>query len=270
MSNYLLIMHEYIIIHACFFKRWKVPMITCGFLYGLLKEKFLLSFCWNPSWLINLVVPLVIMTSFGWSFNLCSLFLIFYTSLAICFGSKNHFEFLSFEPFFSHLYIPHIFFTCFSGRWLVHFILFFGSFGHKQINKLVFTNSTPRWVIGFFWLLHVFFIFWSPDLKCWFTNHRWCQLLSQRSVGTLASNQLLPNASLERDRKAPIDLVDGLSSRSVVLVSVTDGDLVDHDARLRGGAAERLLGHDDQAQAITVTLLVVIGMCLGGSDLGSD
>jgi hypothetical protein len=39
-----------------------------------------------------------------------------------------------------------------------------------------------------------------------------------------------PNASLERDRKALIDLVDGLSSGLVVLVSVTDGDLADHDA----------------------------------------
>jgi hypothetical protein len=69
---------------------------------------------------------------------------------------------------------------------------------------------------------------------------------------------LLPNASLERNGKALIDLVDGLSSGSVVLVSVTDGDLVDHDARLRGGAAERLLGHGDQAQAIAPTLFVVV------------
>ncbi len=58
---------------------------------------------------------------------------------------------------------------------------------------------------------------------------------------------------LERDGKA---LVDGLSSGSVVLVSVTDGDLADHDACLRGGAAERFPGHGDQAQAIVTTLIV--------------
>jgi hypothetical protein len=43
-----------------------------------------------------------------------------------------------------------------------------------------------------------------------------------------------------------------------VFVSVTDGDLADHDARLGGGTAKRLLGHGDQAQAITATLLVVV------------
>jgi hypothetical protein len=51
----------------------------------------------------------------------------------------------------------------------------------------------------------------SPDLRCWFTNCRWCQLRCQRSVGALTDNQLLPNASLECDEKALIDLVDGLS-----------------------------------------------------------
>jgi hypothetical protein len=55
-----------------------------------------------------------------------------------------------------------------------------------------------------------------------------------------------------------IDLVNGLFSGSVVLVSVTDGDLADHDARLEGGAAERLPGHGDQAQAIAATLFVVV------------
>jgi hypothetical protein len=67
-------------------------------------------------------------------------------------------------------------------------------------------------------------IYW-PDLRCWFTNRRWCQLRSQHSAGTLAGNQLLPNATLKRDEKALIDLVDGLSSGSVVLVGVVDGDL---------------------------------------------
>ncbi len=52
-----------------------------------------------------------------------------------------------------------------------------------------------------------------------------------------------PQRLTERDGKALIDLVDGLSSGSVVLISVTDGDLADHDARLGGGAAERLSGH---------------------------
>jgi hypothetical protein len=63
--------------------------------------------------------------------------------------------------------------------------------------------------------------FLSPDLRCWFTNRHWCQLLSQQSASALAGNQLLPNALLERDGKALIDLVDGLSLRSVVLVGVT-------------------------------------------------
>ncbi len=49
-----------------------------------------------------------------------------------------------------------------------------------------------------------------------------------------------------------------MSSGSVVLISVTDGDLADHDARLEDGAAERLPGHGDQAQAIVATLLVVV------------
>jgi hypothetical protein len=69
---------------------------------------------------------------------------------------------------------------------------------------------------------------------------------------------LLPNASLERDGKALIDLVDGLSSGSIVLVNVTDGDLADHDARLEDGAIECLRGHGDQTQTIATTLLVVV------------
>jgi hypothetical protein len=95
-------------------------------------------------------------------------------------------------------------------------------------------------------------------------------LRSQRSANALIGNQLLPNASLENDGKALIDLEDGLSSGSVVLVSVTDGDLVDHDARLGGGATKRLPGHGDQAQAITATLLVVVRVLLGGGGLGSN
>ncbi len=75
---------------------------------------------------------------------------------------------------------------------------------------------------------------------------------------------------MERDGKALIDLVDGLSSGTVVLVSMTDGNLVDHDARLGSGAAERLLSHGDQAQAIAVTLLIVVGVLLGHDGLGSD
>jgi hypothetical protein len=42
--------------------------------------------------------------------------------------------------------------------------------------------------------------------------------------GTLASNQLVPNVALKRDEKTLIDLVDGLSSGSIVLVGVMDGD----------------------------------------------
>ncbi len=40
-----------------------------------------------------------------------------------------------------------------------------------------------------------------------------------------------------------------------MLVSVTDGNLVDHDARLGDGAAKHLPDHGDQAQAIATTLL---------------
>ncbi len=92
-----------------------------------------------------------------------------------------------------------------------------------------------------------FIFFWRPDLRCWLINCRWCQLRSQRSVGTTVGNQLLPNATLERDGKALIDVVDGLSSGSVVLVSVTNGNLADHDVCLGGGAAERLPRHGDKA-----------------------
>ncbi len=44
-------------------------------------------------------------------------------------------------------------------------------------------------------------LFLCPDLRCWFTNRRWCHLRSQRSADTLAGNQLLPNATLERDAR---------------------------------------------------------------------
>jgi hypothetical protein len=81
---------------------------------------------------------------------------------------------------------------------------------------------------------------------------------------------LLPNASLERDEKALIDLVDGLSTGLVVLVSVTNGNLADHDAHLGGGPAKHLLGHGDQVQAVAATLLIVIRMLLGNGDLGND
>jgi hypothetical protein len=95
-------------------------------------------------------------------------------------------------------------------------------------------------------------------------------LQSQRSTGTLAGNQLLPNASLKRDGKALINLVDGLSLGSVVLVSVTNDNFADHDACLEGRPVERLSGHGDQAQAITATLLVVIGVLLGSDGRDSD
>jgi hypothetical protein len=127
-------------------------------------------------------------------------------------------------------------------------------------------------VLGFYFAI---FMFWNPALRCRLTNRRWSKLQSQRSAGALAGNQLLPNASLERDGKALIDLVDGLSLGSVVLVCVTDGDLADHDARLGGGAAKRLPSHGDQAQAIAATLFVVVWVLLGssglcGNGLGSD
>ncbi len=66
-----------------------------------------------------------------------------------------------------------------------------------------------------------------------------------------------------------IDLVDGLSLGSVVLISVTDGNLADHDARLGGGAVECLLSHGDQAHAIALTLLVVIRVLLAVTALAT-
>jgi hypothetical protein len=75
---------------------------------------------------------------------------------------------------------------------------------------------------------------------------------------------------LERDGKVLIDLVDGLSSEAVVVVSVMNGYLTDHDARFGAGAVERLPGHGDQAQAIVTTLFIVIGMLLGSGSLGDD
>jgi hypothetical protein len=45
---------------------------------------------------------------------------------------------------------------------------------------------------------------------------------------------------------------------------VADDDVADHDARLGGGVAERLPGHDDHAQAIVTTLFVVVRVLLGG------
>jgi hypothetical protein len=75
---------------------------------------------------------------------------------------------------------------------------------------------------------------------------------------------------LERDGKALIDLVDGLSSGSVVLVNMTNGNLADHDVRLGGGPAEHLPDHGDQTQAIAVTLLVIIEVLLGSGSLGND
>ncbi len=55
-----------------------------------------------------------------------------------------------------------------------------------------------------------------------------------------------------------------------MLVSVTDGDLADHDVRLEGGTTKRLPSHGDQAHAIITTLLIVIGVLHGGDGLGSD
>ncbi len=40
-----------------------------------------------------------------------------------------------------------------------------------------------------------------------------------------------------------------------MLISVTDGDLADHDAHLGGETTKHLSSHDDQAQAIAATLL---------------
>ncbi len=61
-----------------------------------------------------------------------------------------------------------------------------------------------------------------------------------------------------------------MSSGSVVLISVTNDNLANHDARLEGGVAEHLLGHGDQAHAIAPTLLVVVRVLLGNGGLGSD
>jgi hypothetical protein len=75
---------------------------------------------------------------------------------------------------------------------------------------------------------------------------------------------------LKRDGKALIDMVDGLSLGSVVLVDVTNDDLADHDARLGDETIEHLSGHDNHAQAIAATFLVVVGVLLDGNGLGGD
>ncbi len=75
---------------------------------------------------------------------------------------------------------------------------------------------------------------------------------------------------LKCDGKALIDLLDGLSSGSVVLVGVTNGDLADHDPRLEGRAAECLPSYDDHVQTLTATLLIVVGVLLDDGNLGSD
>ncbi len=89
---------------------------------------------------------------------------------------------------------------------------------------------------------------------------------------------------MKRSGNALINLVDGLSSGLVVLVGMADGDLADHDAfvdvaigdladhdaRLENGAVERLPGHDDHAQAIATTLLVVIRVLLDDNDFNDD
>jgi hypothetical protein len=67
-----------------------------------------------------------------------------------------------------------------------------------------------------------------------------------------------------------IDLVDGLSLGSIVLVSVTNNNLPDHDVRLRGEAAKCFPSNGDQAQAIPSTFLVIIEMLLGNGGLGND
>ncbi len=55
-----------------------------------------------------------------------------------------------------------------------------------------------------------------------------------------------------------------------MLIDVTFGELVDHDAHFGDGAAECLPNHDDHAQAIATTLLVVVEVLLDDDDLGSD
>jgi hypothetical protein len=71
------------------------------------------------------------------------------------------------------------------------------------------------------------FSYWRPDLRCWLTKSRWCQLRSQHSASTLAGNQLLPNATLEHDGKfsyllfptPPIKLKLGLQTRGTLLIA---------------------------------------------------
>jgi hypothetical protein len=52
--------------------------------------------------------------------------------------------------------------------------------------------------------------------------------VAKPAISRRIHRQLLPNVSLERDEKALIDLVNGLSSGSIVLVNVTNGDLANH------------------------------------------
>ncbi len=52
-----------------------------------------------------------------------------------------------------------------------------------------------------------------------------------------------------------------------MLVSMTDGDLADRDARLGSSAPECLPSHGDQAQAIAATLLVLAAAALVATKL---
>jgi hypothetical protein len=116
------------------FKWWKFPMITCGLLYGLIKEKFLLSFCWNPSWLINpnsshghydkfwLKFWLVLLV-FKFLWFICHLFWI----------RKSSLNFFLLNLSFHTWYIPCMFLTCFSGRQLAHLVFIF--LVHLPTNK---------------------------------------------------------------------------------------------------------------------------------------
>jgi hypothetical protein len=91
---------------------------------------------------------------------------------------------------------------------------------------------------------------WCPDLRCWFTNRRWSQLRGQRSVNALTGNQLLPNAALKRGEKALIDLVDGLSSRSVVLVghNMMDSSIKSLNTKLGSPLGPKPNYHEDFCQ----------------------
>jgi hypothetical protein len=51
------------------------------------------------------------------------------------------------------------------------------------LKKAVFVQLFKFYIESSFLVFFFFFFLGPPDLRCWLTNCRWCQLQSQRSAG---------------------------------------------------------------------------------------